>query len=152
MKETKFRAIHKLTKKKWTNEELVFHNGAWYEDWRAFEDGTPLNMTQCAVVEYTGLKDKNGVEIYESDILEFDDMGEEGFEYLEAYDFKNRALVCFENGRFELGYFLSRNSAVLDEMNNATHEEFIANITESLIIGNIYENPELLDIEEREAE
>lgn len=113
-----------------------------------YEELYDIYLSDVILMQYTGLKDKNGVDIFEGDILEFDDLGEEGFEYLVGYEFENRALVCFENGRFELGCFLSRNSAVLDVMNKETHEEFIENITESLIVGNIYENPELLDIGE----
>lgn len=118
MREIKFRAIHKLTKKKWTNEELVFHNGAWYEDWRAFEDGTPLNMSQCAVMQYTGLKDATGVEIYEHDIFRFG-----GRNYVIMYNLGS--FGCFEDDKyFPLEEIFYRNGEV---------------------VGNIYENPDLLE-------
>lgn len=150
MKETKFRAIHKLTKKKWANEELVFHNGVWYEDWRAFEDGTPLNMSQCAVMEYTGLKDKKGVEIYEGDIVRFtnsideiyNEVGKVTWEQSECnFVAQYKTVNCVtqeENGTTITIYLIS----------NETYRECV----EYEVIGNIYENPELLDIEERETE
>ena len=94
-------------------------------------------------MQYTGLHDKNGVEIFEGDILRFPDMGEEGYEHKEGFDFTNQAVVCFENGRFELEKFYDDNSAVLDEMNR-DHEEFITIWKTSEIIGNVFENPELI--------
>ena len=95
-------------------------------------------------MQYTGLKDKHGVEIYEGDILEFEDTGEEGYEYLEGYDFTNRATVCYENGRFELENFVGGDGYVLESMSNECHEEFMIILNNSKVIGNRFENPELL--------
>ncbi|MCT7643880.1 YopX family protein [Aliarcobacter butzleri] len=86
------------------------------------DDGYVLN-------QYTGLKDKNGVEIYEGDVLEaFDILGER-----EIYP------VIFIDGAFmgkrlddeEFPYFYLFANKSLSE----TYR----------VIGNIYENPELLE-------
>lgn len=69
--------------------------------------------------EYTGLKDMDGKEIYEGDIL-FETFSEEYFK------------VVFENGSFR---------AEIDEY--SLDLEDYANICE--IVGNIYENPELIE-------
>ena len=94
--------------------------------------------------QYTGINDKNSVEIYEGDIVRFEDVGEEGYEYKEAFDFTNRACVCWNNGRFELEKIVYDNSAMLEYMYNS-HEEFINEFKGFEVIGNVYENPELLE-------
>ena len=96
------------------------------------------------LMQYTGLKDKNCTEIYEGDIVKFEDVGEEGYEYKEGFDFTNYASVEFDNGRWELNNFLDNNSGILETMNSC-HEDFINEFELFEVIGNIYENPELLE-------
>ena len=98
------------------------------------------------LMQYTGLKDKNGKEIYEGDILErkFKGLG---------YELGDRTLVSWGECRYvhiwkmeferelknnkDLGrWFLSRKIAELD---------LDAHIEDFEVIGNIYENPELLE-------
>lgn len=94
------------------------------------------------LMRYTGLNDRNGTEIYEGDIIQFEDMGEEGYEYKEGYDFTNRAVVVFKNGRYTLDKFMYTNSGVLEELDD--HEETWLVIQTSEIVGNIHDHPHLL--------
>jgi uncharacterized phage protein (TIGR01671 family) len=103
-----------------------------------------IEVARESVGQYTGLCDKNGKEIYEGDILRFDDTGEEGYEYKEGFDFINMAVVIWHAGRFELDNFASTNSGVLDEMNHC-QEDFIFVFSGAEVIGNIYENPDLIE-------
>lgn len=80
------------------------------------------------LMQSTGLKDKNGVEIFEGDLVEHDDNLNGDWETFEAcevvYD-KDYAQFCF---KWDAGNFLT-------DYRNLN------------VIGNIYENPELLEVE-----
>ena len=89
----------------------------------------------------TGLVDTNGKKIWENDIVTFEDTGEDGYEYKEGFDFKNRAKVVFGKGRWELSDFLSDNSYILENMNN--HEELFSLWDYVEVTGNIFDNAEV---------
>lgn len=75
----------------------------------------------CALMQYIGLKDKNGVEIYEGDIIKDDEYEEP---YVVEYSDKLVGFVGWGDDKISGCYIL--------------------NSEDSEIIGNIYENPELL--------
>lgn len=74
----------------------------------------------CIVEQYTGLKDKNGKEIYEGDIVQ---IYKGGTTYEVAWMEKDGGWFCFSNSD--------------DHYEPLYHADFEA-------IGNIHENPELL--------
>lgn len=86
-----------------------------------------------------------GKRIFEDDILQFEDVGETGYEYKEGFDYINRAAVVWENGRWELERFLDTNSGVNEDMiGRSYHEDFIQVFGSSKIIGNVHDDPGLL--------
>lgn len=77
------------------------------------------------VMQYTGLKDKNGKEIYEGDIVK-DRWGKQNTITLEPFEFSD-----WEDGCAGFGFYLQTHS--------------LKDFKEVEIIGNIYENPELIE-------
>lgn len=166
MREIKFRA--------WTGEEMRFGGGEFFwllatdsnyfelQDHRAenfdkveaynnHKDLQILNNADfegTALMQYTGLKDKNGKEIYEGDVVEF--MGDTtpilvcGFYNENHYKVGQKLVVrCLTSG------FTLSNSKILniDSPNivgNVNNYEFWKHARSLKVIGNIYENPELI--------
>ena len=89
-------------------------------------DGKYLKTGEVHLVQYTGLKDKNGKEIYEGDILPYRYV----VTFVDASDSANLGMsVGWYEQRDDFESF--RQLEVGDELE---------------VIGNIYENPELLEV------
>ena len=112
-REIKFRA-YDITNKTMINRL----SPVWFEEnyWQDDDFEVCANNCGFTLMQYTGLKDKNGREIYEGDIVEWQ-AGTGRYKELRTC----RAEVKFENQKY--------NVWLSDAM---------------IIVGNIYENPELL--------
>nr|WP_255573531.1 YopX family protein [Cryobacterium sp. TMT1-21] len=93
--------------------------------WRAISEG---EADRYVLLQYTGLKDKNASEIYEGDILRYQWQSNWG----DRERIDRRFSVVFENGQF---LQLEQDEETPDHWYQWDSLE---------VIGNIYENPELL--------
>lgn len=122
---------------------LDFQEGGFYDGtsgvlYEGEYDKEFAEMTHIELMQYTGLKDKNGKEIYEGDIVEmYEEDSRAGDEH--AY----RGSVTYWEG----GFWLFENNEVWVDLqvdwSNPQNEDF------RKVIGNIYENPELLSVAQK---
>jgi uncharacterized phage protein (TIGR01671 family) len=122
MREIKFRAWYKPKGKMYTRSlESVNLETKVLGVYTVSEGYQQLRMSDFELMQYTGLKDKNGKEIYEGDIVK----DEENFV----------GQILYEDGSFKVH--------CMDLM--ATGHLFGQACKYLNAIGNIYENPELLE-------
>ena len=117
----------------WFDSEMydmpVVYDGEFYLDWREFENGETYNG--AILMQSTGLKDKNGKEIYEGDIVKFSDCDDDEYTTPVVW---NKDYACFGvsfSGKYPVSF---------DYL-----EEFYTELKDIEVVGNIYENPELLE-------
>lgn len=123
-REIKFRAWDKETKSMIKEVWEIGLKSNYNQPWLIGDDKRTDNFE---LMQYTGLKDKDGKEIYEGDVVRIwadpkDYNGYKGHNYIGVVEWDE----------FILGFILSDGHGLKDF-------EFIE------IVGNIYENPELLN-------
>lgn len=131
MREIKYRALS-TNNKNWIYGFPLLYG---FENWIADRYGIKKNIKPKTVGQYTGLKDKNGKNIYEGDIIHY---------FITHWingcpvEREEKRLVSYSDGCF----WLTDNKG--DDALFFVREED----DEIEVIGNIHENPELLEVTE----
>ena len=128
----KFRAWLKNDKEMIDVDEIHWFNGKFdiIGDYITFV----RKADEIKLMQSTGLKDKNGKEIFEGDIIT-----------------NGKDVMCMKRHN-TLGFYVEQKGEVQFIADGVVLEEFeedAKEIADSIeILGNIYENPELLEVEE----
>jgi uncharacterized phage protein (TIGR01671 family) len=108
----------------------------------SFEAPEPIVEYYEDIMQFTGLKDRNGKEIYEGDILRFpaeEKWGEENYSCFEVFFHDGDA-----NSDYNIGFTMNRmhnHGAICGGWIPPFKSEKTAKME---VIGNIYQNPELI--------
>lgn len=127
-RDIQFRAYNKVLREIFPNVQNHIGNDVW-----AF--GRMLNDNDFIIMQYTGVRDKNNIQIYEGDILELP-IGDINNKY--------RYVVSFEDGSF-VAYHTKLKDGYGHPQRWGLISQFNIKDLDVVIVGNIYENPELCD-------
>ena len=118
--------------------EQVFKKDSNYDDYEDFEYKDVTDKIE--LMQYTGLHDKNGKEIYEGDIIEFS-----YDEFTGNFDTKvGKGIVEFIGGAFYIKPFEIEGKKVEDIDNGEWFLLYAVNVDTLKVIGNVYDNKNLL--------
>lgn len=122
MRQIKFRTYVKFLREMHEVREMIFDKGTVMID--AYQYG--LDKDDAPIMQYTGLNDKNGVEIYEGDIL----------------NFNVRKDTNIPNSK---AFYGERGVVKISPRGNSFGQWDSVYCTNLQVIGNIHQNPELLE-------
>ena len=122
--------------------EVGKYNGQWIEGFYVEDDTKPIIVRGTgpwfgyfcepnSIGQYTGLTDKNGKKIFDGDILKiYEGSEDDGYKIRKVYSYGGVLCVDYETSEWDFNAL-----AFLDSDNVFTFE----------VIGNIHDNPELLE-------
>ena len=105
-------------------------------EWSYFigQNSLEYEVIPSTVGQYTGLTDKNGKKIFEGDIVDYEDTAPGQYEYHDS-TFINRGVIQYSAPVF---YWTNPVDVQLEDC-------AYKGVVDCVIIGNIYDNPELLE-------
>jgi len=148
-RETKFRAWQEEEKKMWVDVGIDDGGSAILDTHIGF---APLKGSHI-IMQYTGLLDKQGKEIYEGDVLAHNSKDAHDNTYQIRYEVKFGEYdngKCYDDNISGCGWWLKRfilirSNGEIDSEIQVYDYRGLHGLENSEVIGNIYENKELLE-------
>lgn len=122
--------------KKW---KLLDYNRSYFEtdEYDMYDIEQPWEVENISLMQYTGLKDSNGVEIYEGDIIRgMDVLSERTGGRIDDREVAGKVVIDISSC---WGFSIVAGNAEYHLY------DFLENDQEAEVIGNIYKHPELLE-------
>ena len=119
---------------------VEFDGDIWENVGKGYQPDHLGDRSSAVLMQFTGLTDKNGVEIYEGDIVRSYHNNTESEIRFGIYNDSNDDGDSFENGFYffdEEGSIADHGCGMAPDCNGKTDQYEV--------IGNIYQNPELLE-------
>ena len=142
MREILFRG--KTDKGEWVQGDLLhpdlYGNGYSIEDFTK-EKNNCFDVIPETIGQYTGLTDKNGKKIFEGDIVLFEDESPSNYEYHDCTEMRCGSIEYGDNC-----FYITDRIAV--EMEDLIYDGKL----DVEVVGNIHDNPELLERSDNNAE
>jgi len=138
MREIKFRG--KATQgdfSRWVYGSLLIDYAGTCQMWEKQKSGDLFNciVIPSTIGQYTGLKDRNGVEIYEGDVVRWFNSDLKKGEFIDG-------VVIFEHGRYVVDF-----KAWHDYASNGSIDKVHFNGNPKFeVIGNVHDNPEMVEV------
>lgn len=117
------------------------------------EDNVDLESSysfdEIELMQFSGLKDKNGTEIYEGDLLRRGDFNEENPSFIVRQgQFTDSPDGYYKNEY--MGWYVDELTKSIISPDERTSLVYVIGMLDGIVCGNIYENPELLERDEDE--
>lgn len=138
MREVEFRAWDNISKRMARVHDMAFHgDNLWEVRIRHYGGDMDVSLfgDDFELMQYTGLKDKNGRKIYEGDIVKY--------RCNSAGDYTNKTFAIDEVNFIRGGFHCKRTFSQLWAKGNSCTED--GKLLDVEIISNIWERPELLE-------
>ena len=141
MRDLKFRLIDTKSAVRIDPKEFFITDSEVFIYYSDFDNSEKADMRHHVILQFTSLKDCNGDEIYEGDILRRGDFPNKKPEFIVRFGQFTDSPDYFHEVDY-LGWYVER---VGENDKYNTSLVYVIDMLDGIVCGNIYENPELLE-------